>query len=59
LSTLIERHAAASGRWIYAPEMPLVPALGLGWAPTAQWLLLPWLILAVRQRAPLADAERP
>lgn len=32
-------------RWRYAEAMPVIPSLGVGLAPLAQWLLLPPLIL--------------
>lgn len=50
LSTVIERHAIATGRWRYVSEMPLVPWLEIGVAPAAQWLLLPFLVLALARR---------
>lgn len=37
-------------RWQYAEAMPVVPALGVGLAPLAQWLLLPPLILWLARR---------
>ena len=33
--------AGPEGRWIYAPNMPIVPVLGVGLSPLLQWLLLP------------------
>lgn len=54
LSTVIERHAIATGRWRYVSEMLLVPWLEIGAAPFAQWLLFPWLSLALVRR--IADS---
>lgn len=34
-------------RWVYAPDMPLIPGLGIGLVPVAQMLLLPPLILRI------------
>lgn len=50
LSLILEVHAIASGRWAYATSMPRVPGIGIGLAPAAQWLLLPWLTLAIVAR---------
>ena len=50
MSIVIERDAVAAGRWHYVSEMPLVPWLGIGLAPAAQWLLLPFLSLAIARR---------
>jgi hypothetical protein len=32
--------------WSYAPAMPIVPVLGTGLAPLAQWIVLPPLLIA-------------
>lgn len=34
-------------RWVYVPDMPLIPGLGIGLVPVAQMLLLPPLILRI------------
>ena len=57
LSTLIERHSVAATRWMYAPDMPIVPWLGIGLAPAAQWLFLPLLSLAVGRSIVLARQD--
>lgn len=40
-------------RWTYAPEMPVVPFIGTGLLPLAQWLLIPplalWLARTLRR----------
>lgn len=33
------------GRWSYSETMPVVPGLGVGLLPLAQWLLLPPIVL--------------
>ena len=50
ISVVIERHAVAAGRWHYASDMTLVPWLGIGWAPAAQWIVLPLLLFALARR---------
>ncbi len=40
LAVAIERYALATGRWRYAPAMPLIPVLGTGLSPTIQLALL-------------------
>jgi hypothetical protein len=45
-SMFIERHAVTTGRWVYDSTMPVLPWIGVGFAPLVQWLLLPGLVLA-------------
>lgn len=40
-ATLVEHAALATGRWSYAPGMPIVPGLGAGLWPLLQMSLLP------------------
>ena len=51
ISVALERHAVATGRWVYGPYIGLVPVLEIGWPPAAQWALLPWAVLAITKRA--------
>lgn len=51
ISVGFEWHALATSRWIYAPTMPLVPILGIGLAPTIQWLVVPALCALVARRS--------
>jgi hypothetical protein len=51
ISVAMERHALATGRWVYGPYIGLVPVLEIGWPPAAQWVLLPWAVLAITKRA--------
>jgi len=43
----LERWALATGRWAYAPEMPIIPFLQIGLSPTIQLGLLSYLIFWV------------
>lgn len=36
--------------WAYAPEMPVIPLLGIGLSPLLQWLVLPPLGLWIARR---------
>ena len=47
LAAAFEWRSLASGRWSYAPPMPVVPALGVGLWPLLQLILLSPLSLAV------------
>ena len=44
------RGAWLGGGWQYSDAMPLVPGLGVGASPLAQWLLLPPLVAFLVQR---------
>lgn len=37
-------------RWTYADSMPVLPILGTGLAPLAQWLVLPPIIIFILRR---------
>lgn len=39
----VERWALATGRWRYAPDMPVLA--GIGASPLLQWLIVPLLVL--------------
>jgi len=41
VAILVERRALERGDWRYAPAMPLVPGLGVGWSPVLQMALIP------------------
>ena len=41
-----ERVNAGLGYWAYGDTMPVVPAIGVGLSPVAQWLLVPALTFA-------------
>lgn len=49
LTTVGIELAVLQGSWVaswhYAPEMPLVPVLGVGLAPVLQWVVLPPLVV--------------
>ena len=48
VSTLIERHAIATGRWAYLSTMPIIPGLEVGLSPVLQMtvgLIITLLIL--------------
>ncbi len=50
---------AATGplqRWSYAPEMPIVPVLGIGLSPLLQWLVVPSLVAWLTWRHLEVDA---
>lgn len=42
---LIERLSTAQGVWTYSEAMPVLPGLGVGLAPVAQWVVIPLLAL--------------
>jgi hypothetical protein len=46
---LVELQALAAGRWSYAPAMPRLPVLNVGWVPVLQMVLIP-LVLALLSR---------
>lgn len=39
-----------SNRWAYADIMPLVPPLGTGLSPLAQWILVPLMVVFIVRR---------
>ena len=41
IAVFIEWRALGSGKWGYAPEMPRVPGLDVGWSPVLQMVLIP------------------
>jgi len=49
---LIERLSTARGIWAYSETMPVLPILGVGLAPAAQWVLIPLLALGLARLAP-------
>jgi hypothetical protein len=46
----LEIHATTQGRWSYSGLMPVIPGLGVGMVPLAQWLILPWPLLFLLRR---------
>ncbi len=54
----IEHAATARGIWTYSDLMPVVPGLGTGLAPLAQWVVVPALAFAAT-RLPLGTERRP
>jgi hypothetical protein len=42
--------------WAYAPEMPVIPLLGIGLSPLLQWLLIPPLALWIAGRGGAAKS---
>jgi hypothetical protein len=54
IAVSIDLHALDGGKWGYAPEMPRVPGLGVGWSPVLQMVLIPlglaWLSQAWARR---------
>ena len=44
-TVVIERVATAWGAWSYSGAMPVLPGLGVGLAPVAQWVAIPLLAL--------------
>lgn len=38
------------GRWAYRESMPLVPLIGIGWSPLAQWVVIPLIALRILRR---------
>ena len=51
VAVLIERLALRSGRWDYAPLMPIIPGLGVGLVPVMQMIVLPLLVFRVVGRS--------
>ena len=45
-------HAVIGTDWAYAPLMPLLPVLGIGLLPLAQWLVIPAIALWLANRNP-------
>ena len=43
ITVLVEHLATARGIWTYSELMPVVPGLGTGLAPLAQWVVVPLL----------------
>lgn len=58
LAVLIEQAATARGIWAYSDLMPILPGLGTGLAPLAQWVVVPLLAFAA-VRLPLRRKEWP
>jgi hypothetical protein len=46
----LEEYALATGRWMYAVTMPLVPILQVGVTPTVQLALTGWCAFLLRKR---------
>jgi hypothetical protein len=46
----IELAALRVGRWTYAARMPILPLMGIGLVPLAQWLVLPPVVLWLVRR---------
>lgn len=38
------------GRWTYRESMPLVPLVGIGLSPLAQWVVIPLIAIRILQR---------
>lgn len=48
ITVAIERMALSGlwmGGWSYAPEMPIMPVIGIGLTPLLQWVVLPPLVV--------------
>lgn len=46
ITIVLERFATTVlGRWTYADAMPIVPLIGVGLSPLAQWVVIPLLIV--------------
>lgn len=62
VAAFIELHALKSGKWRYAPEMPRVPGLGVGWSPVLQMVLIPlalaWLSKAMTATRTAVSSRR-
>jgi hypothetical protein len=59
VTVVLEWHATeVSGRWAYAPSMPVLPMLGTGLLPLVQWLLLPLLVVWFVKRQLLGSEHR-
>ncbi len=46
VTVLVEHIATAWGSWTYSERMPVLPGLGTGLAPLAQWVIVPLLAFA-------------
>ncbi len=46
-------------RWEYAETMPIIPVLGVGVSPVAQWIFIPMLVVWFSQRQLLASDQEP
>ena len=46
VAVLVEHMATAWGSWTYSELMPVLPGLGTGLAPLAQWVIVPLLAFA-------------
>lgn len=58
LAVLVEQVAVAWGVWTYSDLMPVLPGLGTGLAPLAQWVAVPLLAFAAVS-LPLRRKGRP
>ena len=52
-----ERRNLAAGAWSYSERMPVVPGIGAGLVPIAQWLLLSPLSVLLAARLSREDSE--
>src|SRR5713226_676591 len=41
IAVLIERHALATGRWVYTEQMPVLPVVHVGVVPVLQMMIMP------------------
>ena len=57
VTVLVEHMATAWGIWTYSELMPVLPGLGIGLAPLAQWVVVPLLAFAA-VRLPLRREGR-
>ena len=57
VTVLVEHIATAWGSWTYSELMPVLPGLGTGLAPLAQWVVVPLLAFAA-MRLPLRREVR-
>lgn len=57
VTVLVEHAALAWGRWAYSALMPVLPGLGTGLSPLAQWVVVP-LLAFTAVRVPLRRRER-
>ena len=58
ITVLVERLATAWGLWTYSALMPVLPGLGIGLAPLAQWVVVPLLAFGA-MRLPPRRKKRP
>ncbi len=45
VTVVVERLATGWGLWTYSEAMPVLPGLGVGLAPVAQWVVIPLVAL--------------